>query len=74
MVARQLPAALLVACRRYLMVVTRPMPAAALVVRRRYLIEVDQAVARGGARCAPMVLARGTQDVIRGAVALLKLV
>jgi hypothetical protein len=44
--------------RRYLILVPRPLPAAALVVHRRAVLiyRGAQAVARGGARCAPKVL------------------
>jgi hypothetical protein len=55
-VPRPMPAA----ARRNLILVPRPLPAAALVVYHRavFIYRGAQAVARGGARCAPNVLHR----------------
>jgi hypothetical protein len=55
-----LPAAQLVVCCRYLIVVPKPFPAAALVVHRRavFIYRGAQAIARGGARRASKVLRR----------------
>jgi len=55
-----MPAAPLVVFRRYFTVVPRPLTAAAFVAHRRavFIYRGAQAVASGGARCAPKVLDR----------------